>query len=304
MLSIQDVGTQILTGNPKSFYVFTGEEYGIKKQYIEKLKEHYNGNYVESPNVNSILSMMNRKQIVPLIPKLYVVRYDDEFISSLSDNLEKTIQSLNIVGTIVCIYENDKQAAKIDKYIPNYSVRLDKVSPQFVFKYLKSDFPNVPDNLIEICVKSTNNYSQAQNMCRSISKDVEDISKLDDTTILNIFGTTNLSTTSQIRIGVAARNFKYLMSILNSYSGSYDEIFYTMLSTMLELEKLYCNKHAQSDIKPYIDRWTLPDIYYFFNHVYSELKKSRSYTYDGKLGLIYLSSLLAFNSIPSKEALS
>ena len=45
MLSVQDVGTQILGGNPGKFYVLCGTEYGIKKKYIDVLNSYYHGNH-------------------------------------------------------------------------------------------------------------------------------------------------------------------------------------------------------------------------------------------------------------------
>ena len=304
MLSVQEVGTQILTGNPGKFYVFLGEEYGVKEKYLDNLKNHYQGEFVEMSSVSEILSIMSRKQIIPLQPKLYIVRYDESYVSSLSDKSEPAIDGSNIVGTVVCIYEEAKHCNKIEKYLPNYSVRIDKVSPQFVTKYLSSEFTNIPDRLIDLSIRYTDNYSQARNMCRSISKAVNEVNQLSDEDISDLFGTVTLSSNSQIRIGVASRSFKYLMNAIDTYDSQYDSALYTMLSTMLELEKLKMSKHAQSDIREYANRWSLPDIYYFFNHVYAEIKKLRSMSSDAKLSLIYLSSLVAFTTIPRKEEIS
>ena len=41
MRNIQDVGTEILQNTPKKFYIFVGEEYGIKMKYIEILSKHF-----------------------------------------------------------------------------------------------------------------------------------------------------------------------------------------------------------------------------------------------------------------------
>lgn len=304
MLTVQEVGKQILTGNPGKFYVFSGEEYGIKEKYIDTIKLHYDGNYIESSDVSSVLSLMNRKQIIPLTPKLYIVRYDESFISSLSDRSEPELLSSKILGTIVCIYEESKHCNKVEKYLPNLTVRLDKVNPQFVFKYLKDEFSCVPDRLIQLSIDSTQNYSQARNMCRSMSKDVSCVNSLTDDDISFLFGTVKMSSDAQIRIGVASRNFEYIMNAVDSYSGQYDSALYTILSTMLELEKLLVNKYLQSDIKCYVNRWNLKDIYYFFNHTYYELKKLRSISSNAKLSLIYLASMLSFQQILTKEDIS
>ena len=52
MLTIQELGLQILQHNPLKFYVFGGSEYGIRMRYIEELKNYY-GECIESPDVSS-----------------------------------------------------------------------------------------------------------------------------------------------------------------------------------------------------------------------------------------------------------
>lgn len=303
MLTIQDVGTQILTGNPSKFYVFSGSEYGIKSRYLDNLKDHYNGNVSEVASVSEVLSMMSRKQLIPRVPTLYVVRYDEDYVASLSDSSESEIDSCNICGTLVCIYELDKHAKKLDKYLPNYTVHIDSVSKQFIFKYLKSEFPKVSDRLLKVSASISGSYNQARNLCRSISYDVEGVEGLTDDMIASTFGLVSFSQSSQVRAGVASRNCEYLLRLLDSYEDTYDSVMYTMLSTMLELEKILTNKRAQSDIRQYASRWTLKDVYYYFQHVYAEIKRLRSTTSNGKASIVYLASLLAFREIPSKEDL-
>ena len=98
MLTIQEVGTEIMQGTPRSFYVMTGSEYGIKRMYIQYLKDHYK-NYKEADTVDSVLTTMSTKHFVPLVPTVYVVRYDESFIASLSDKTASRIKNTNIVGT-------------------------------------------------------------------------------------------------------------------------------------------------------------------------------------------------------------
>ena len=108
MRSIQEVGKEVLEGNPKSFYIFAGPEYGIKVRYIQLLCKHYNSNYECYDKVSDVLDMMSVKHLVPLQPKVYVVRYDESFLSTLSPNTEHKIKSYNIIGTLICIYEQQK----------------------------------------------------------------------------------------------------------------------------------------------------------------------------------------------------
>lgn len=304
MRTIQEVGTEILNNEPKSFYVFSGSEYGIKNKYIEILSELY-GEVHEVPDVQSVLTLMNQKHFIPLKPALYIVRYDDAFLSSLNADTQHKISSTKIIGTIVCIYDSSsKGVAKLDKFIPDYSVNIDSVDRLFVVKYLHSDFPALPDRLIELSAKMSENYGDAQNICRSMSlADLESLFALSDEDIIKLFGKQHLSKESDIKKGIAARNFSYLMSQIENYPDDLDSIFYTILSTLLELEKIKLNKYAESNLREYAKQWTFQDIYNMFMNTYSELKKSRSYANNVSASLTYLFALLKFSEIPDVEVM-
>lgn len=302
MRTIQEVGTEILTNNPKSLYIMVGTEYGVKMKYINLLKDLY-GCLKEFPDVESVLNIMNRKHIIPLVPCVYVVRYDETFVSSLNEVVKKKIQNTNVIGTIVCIYENDKHTSKLDKYLPEYTVSVDSVSDKYLEKYLHQDFPGIADRFVNIAIKYSNDYNQAQNMCRAMkSVSADKLYKFSDEEIASLFGHSDLSSDMQIRTGVAARNFKYLIDVLDNLDNL-DNIYYVLLQTLIELDKLKNGGYVQSDLKAYVDNWKREDIYYMFVNVYSELKRSRTYQIDTKSSLILLFSMLQFNTIPYLEGL-
>ena len=302
MLSIQELGLQILNHNPQKFYVFGGSEYGIKCRYIEELKTYYNGNIEEHNSVMDLLSMMNTKHIIPISPKVYVVRYDEVFYSQLSEKVANKIKRSNILGTIVCVYEQQKHINKMDKYLPEYTCTIDQVSEQFILKYLHNDFPDMSDKLIKNAIKSSDNYSQAKSICSCMQFEQEYLNTLPDETIQQLFGHEDVSTQSQIRKGVAARNFNYLLNLVSNFDGQLDSIIYTVLQTMIDMDKLKDSTYGDSDIKEYVNKWTREDIYYMFMHAYDQLVQLRSLSsYDIENSLTYLFSLLQFSRIPSLE---
>lgn len=305
MLSIQDVGKQILLGSPLKFYVMVGLEYGIKERYLQILKDHYGGRLTEAISVIDLLNMMKTKHIIPLQPTLYVVRYDDAFISSINQSTQSLIASTNIIGTIVCIYEQSKHSAKCIKYLPDYTVSIDAINSQFVRKYLHSDFPTLPDRFINLAESISSNYGHAKNICRSMSAiSVDLLYSESDMEISKLFGYADTSSDSALRKGIAARNFKYLLDVIDKYPDDSDNVLYAILSTMIELDKILDNKYAQSDIRKYASRWTRPDIYYMFMNTYRELERSRSMSnYNTYNGVIYLIALLAFPNIPAPEVM-
>lgn len=303
MLDIQIAGSEILGGNPRSFYAFVGPEYGIKHKYIDILAKHY-GKYKCVPSVSEVLKFLNSRHLIPVEPQLYVVRYDDAFIKSLDDSTFDMIKNTNIVGTIVCIYEDSKSTSKLEKYLPDYTVDISGIESRFMIKYIHMDFPNLPDRLAELSVKFSHDYYQAQNIARCMSHcNISDLFKLPDTELSYIFGVDTVKTDNAVKRSIASRNFKSICSLIDCYP-SLDQLMYVILSTLVELEKIHYNKYATSDIQEYSDLWSLEDIYNMFMQTYKKLQDSRSISTDIEGNIIYLAALTQFKTIPSLEAIA
>ena len=298
MRSIQEVGTEILTQHPKNFYIFTGEEFGVKEKYIRQMESLY-GSKVEAPRVMDLLDSMSKKQLIPLPPAVYVVRYDEDFLSKVDANTVSRIQKAKISGTIVCIYESEKGVSKLEKHLGDYTVEITKFGRQFVVKYLHQDFPKLPDRLIEIAATVGENYNHSINICRMMSfADVESLFKFSDQELMDMFGRKAASTDNDVRKGVAARSFTYLNQVLEKYEDEPDKFLYSMLSALLELDKVTDSKYSQSDLRDYGKYWDKQDIYNMFMHTYEEIKKLRTYATDGHSSVLYLAGLLQFRPIP------
>lgn len=303
MATIQEVGLQILQGTPGQFYVFCGTEYGVKLRYIDILTKHYNGNCVNASSVNEVLNLMRKKRLIPLDPTVYVVRYDDEFLSSLSDKTGDEIAHTNIAGTLVCIYEQPKHQAKVMKLLPQYSVAIDQIAPQFVVKYLSEEFPTLDGRYKELAAQYTHDYNEARLLCMSLSHAPKSsICNLSNEEIAESFGLLSGSTEVQIKQGVLSRNFNYLMQVLGRFEGDLATLYYTILSSMMEADKFLDGK--ASDYRKYANIWSYEDVYHMFVYTYNELKRSRSSASGDVLdSLVYLFSLLRLSPIPAPEVL-
>lgn len=306
MRTIQEVGSEILNGHPGSFYLFAGEEWGVKNKYLEILKTVYEGRCFESSSIDAVLRSMRKKQLIPLQPALYIIRHDEEFISNLSASTEGYIKSTKICGTIVGLYESAKHTAKLEKYVPQYTVYIDKVDKKFIKRYLIKDFDSLPEDIINIVADVTDTYGQAQLMCTSLTHlDKSFVSSLSEDDIRYMFRKNKECTENQIKIGIAARNFNYLMSVLKEYDGDWGALMYTILSTLIEIDKLMSNPRSDSILKDYVKSWTREDLYYMFVHVYEEIKLSRT---NKALPLqerfLYSVALSTFDKIPSPGDMS
>ena len=298
MATIQEVGTAILSNKPGKLYVFGGEEYGLKCQYIKRMKDHY-GSAVECESGEQVLNMFKGKRLIPLTPCVYIVRYDEKFLADMNDKTAAALEALNIIGTVVFIYQAEKDVQKCMKYLPNYTVRIDKVNPAYVAKYLKNDFPALSEAAIKNVISVTSDYNLASNICNCLQyADKGYQNTATPKMIAKAFGYHTASTEQAFKLAIAARDFNTLLALLDEYEEDMHLIFYTVLSTMLELEKLINHKFGDSPLLPYVGSWNVADIYYMFNNAYLLLQQSRKYAVDISDSLVYLFSLLRVSPIP------
>lgn len=303
MLQIQDVGLEIMNHTPRKLYIFAGYEYGIKHKYIDILKEQY-GNLIEAPSALELVEYFTVKRLTPTPPAVYVVRYDTEFQTALDQKLATKIQTLNIIGTIVCLYQGDSCVSKFDKFLPDNVVCVSKVSDAFVTRYLKSDYPDLPDKFLALAAQNSEDYYQAQLICNCWSAvDPQDLYSLTDTQLLELGGISTISQDVQLKHAVASRNFAAIDAAIHNYIGDANQAIYVFLSTLLEIDKFLDVKYGQSDILNYVKRWTHQDTYNMFMNAYHELIQSRTISGDFYDRLRYLAALESFSTIPEVETL-
>lgn len=305
MISIQDLGLTILGNNPKSFYFVGGEEYGIKEKYIDHLAQFY-GNKEEYPSVAELIDFLSLKHLVPVPPTLYVIRYDESFVSGVNPALAKKIKSLKFKGTVFCIYSEAKHISKIDKYLPEFCATVGQINATFVAKYLKNDFPSLSPRLISIAAKCSTDYGHARTICRSmVHTDSKLLESMPEAAVKRLFGCSDSSAELDIQRAIAGRNFVAGINALNSYEGDMDSLVYTFLQTMIEMEKVLTSRYSNSDLKDYARLWKLEDVYNMFMNAYEELRKLRSNTSSNIYSsLVYLFALLTFKDIPAVEVIN
>lgn len=297
MLSIQDVGLSILGDNPKNFYILGGSEYGIKDKYIESLVSKI-GAKLEYATVSDVINLMSKYHIIPLQPQVYVVRYDKTFVSTVTKELATKLLALNIVGTLVLIYEDSKDINKLDKLFPDNTAIIDPVDIKHLTKYLRSDFPALDKKTIDNVAKHTPNYYRARNICRCLDV-IKDNVLLTEKQIMALFDIQPNYSDADMQIAIVTKDFNSLVYMAEHYDGDVQNILYLILRTMIELDKCIDGKYVNSPLKKYSKNWTKPDIYYMFNHTYNAIKSLRSgYTVEVIDLITCLGALMRFKNIP------
>ena len=305
MLTIQELGLSIMGDSPKNFYVLGGSEFGIKEKYIDILVSKI-GTRVEHTSAVDLITSMEKKQLIPIPPSVYVIRYDKLFLSKLSEKngeLAQRISKCKINGCIVLIYEADSDVNKCDKYFPQNTAIVNHIDNKFVIKYLKTDFPELKDEYCNIAAKVSYDYYQAKNIARCLYA-IQDKCSLNEGQVKYLFGLDTTYKDSDLMLAIANRDFSSLVYMSEHFDGDIQNIFYTILRTMIELDKCLDNKYTQSPLQKASKLWTRYDVYWMFNHTYEALKQLRSgYATDPSVYIVYLAALLRFNQIPDLKIL-
>ena len=301
MLTIQETGLSILGDSPKNFYILGGSEYGIKERYIEILTEKI-GSKQEYAKVVDVIAIMSKYHIIPLEPHVYVVRYDKEFLTQAKDLVSK-IAALDIVGTLILVYEDPKDLAKLDKLFPENTSSIDPIDAKHMAKYLNSDFEGINPQIVKYVTKHVHNYYQARNICRCLYA-VQDKTLLSEKQILSLFSLQLNFTNDDLQVAIASRNFNALIYIAEHYDGDVSGILYQILRVMIELDKIKSSKYSNSPLRDYARKWTPVDIYWMFQHTYEAIKSVRSgYAADIYDLITYLGALMLFNPIPNTQVM-
>lgn len=293
-----------MSDSPKSLYIVGGSEYGIKDKYIGILAKFY-GTMKSYPSVSDLVDFLSVKHLISVPPTLYVVRYDESFVSSVNAAMAQKIKSLKFKGTIFCVYDNQKHTDKLDKFFPDNTCVITAVNPKFIEKYLHSDFPKLDDRSIRVATAYSTSYGHARTICKSMMHcNPASLARMTEGQLAKLFGCTDASTESDIQKAIASRNFITACKLLDVYEGNFDNLIYTILQTMIEIEKVLSSKYASSELKEYAKFWKFEDVYNMFMNTYAELDKLRSNTStDVKSSLIYLFGLFTFKDVPSLEVM-
>lgn len=296
MLNIKNAIAEIYSDSPSRLYFFTGPEYGVKVEYLDVLKARYSNRVEERSTLDEVFQLFKQRSLVPVPETLYVVRYDKSFISSLSDIVVSRINRLKIHGTVVALYLDDKDEAKLDKYFPNSVVRINAIPEAVQLKHLKNKFPDLPELYVKESIRLSEDYFKACTICRlmcCLSR--SQLSRLSRKEIESIFGYFYTADSDAFKLAIASKDFASAIREIEAYTGDLSNLFYDILSSMLEIIKVIEKPYSESQLKPYSKLWTKQSASKYYEIVYDQLSEIRSNSmYDPYNSLVYVCSLLKY----------
>lgn len=137
--------------------ILYGEEQGIINLYIDKIQEILQLEIERKDSVSEVMQLSNKCGLLGSTPKLYIVRYDLDFVKE-----EKLWEELgNLEGSyLIIVYEAIDKRSRFYKNLKDNITQVDKVNPKVLKKYILKEI-NVDDKWAEWLINATNgSYSK------------------------------------------------------------------------------------------------------------------------------------------------
>lgn len=159
MKNIKDLKEDILNNNAGNVFVFNGEEWAVKKHYINKIAENYKTvKYVRdttefSENIVA-RNMFKRKT-------LFVVPHDLDFLKASTKEYESVLErALKADDGVVWVYSTELSKSFISHF-DNYITEFDVVEPDIFEELVAHEISLIPSHVQLLSYNCGRNYGLA-----------------------------------------------------------------------------------------------------------------------------------------------
>ena len=158
MKKLEDLKKELLDNKVNKFYVFYGEDFGIRKHYINKISTYFTSKPKYINDFNSIKISGKTKSLFGDTKSLVVVYNDENFAKQPSKEIQKFIDNSR---DYTCIFEyeepieNSALFKEFDSYITYFPVVQDNIAQEFV----KSELKLLEDDTKSLAYNCENNYN-------------------------------------------------------------------------------------------------------------------------------------------------
>lgn len=158
MKKLEDLKTELLNNKLNKFYVFYGEDFGIRKHYINKISTYFSSKPKYTDDFTSIKLSGKTRSLFGDTKNLVIIYNDENFANQPSVEIQKFIDNLR---DYTCIFEYETELEKsnlfkdFSDYITYFPIVQDNIAQEFVNSELKL----VDDNATELAYNCSNNYN-------------------------------------------------------------------------------------------------------------------------------------------------
>lgn len=299
MITLQQLVQDIQSKQLRKFYVFTGTEYGIKTEYVNLLKSCFTS-AKEVDTAASVISASKQRSLFKVDPKLFIVRYDTQFLSDLNAGYARTVLNAHINGTLLLIYEDDKAETKCDKFFPDNVVHIPLISKNKIAEHLQKLYSTLPTHVLKDVAIIADNYGEALSICKNLSYlEPEKTAALTQKDIQFLAGKED-EASADIKLVIASKNYKLLFTMLSKLDPV--QLLQSVLSTMIDLERAKTTSY-KGDYASVINKWKLEDIYNLFMITFDMLNHTRLDYNNVDDAASTIIELLGWQHIPSPTVL-
>ena len=136
MKSLIDLKKDILDDKLDTFYVFTGEEYMIRRIYYEKIAQKY-GKLKRFDSVQGIYMELEKKSLFAL--KNVLLCYNDlEFLKQKEKTYERLLK-LSKNNIVILVYDEIPEKGPFRKVFEDYITQFNKVTDDIALKYVNKE---------------------------------------------------------------------------------------------------------------------------------------------------------------------
>lgn len=158
-MELKELKTQLLNNIFQPFYVFTGEEEGLMKVYINKISEIIGEKPTYIDTIGEVYKQLNIQSLLNQ-KYLYIIRDDKEYLKQ--EKIWKKMQAGEEQGEniLILILTSIDKRSKFYKQHSKSIIEFNKLSPQIIYKQIKKEIDLNNDNLKNFAEECNYNYSK------------------------------------------------------------------------------------------------------------------------------------------------
>lgn len=156
MKNLKDLKEEILQNVIHKFYVFYGEDYGIRKHYINKLSTFFQ----ETRTIDSMELIANQQRGSGLfsVKTLYIIHGDIVFARKKSNYIQSAINKLKD-DCVILVYESEIPNSSLFKEFSDYITYFPVVQDKIAYQFIDSEVKLSMDSKKELAYNCKNNYN-------------------------------------------------------------------------------------------------------------------------------------------------
>lgn len=148
MKKLEDLKQDLIDGRLRKLYVFYGEDYGIRKHYINKIASFFPNKPKYIDNYMAVKLSSSSRSLFGPTKELVVIYDDEEFANLPTKNIQKFINSLKVY-TAIFVYEEALEHSNLfkefDEYVTYFPLVQDNIGKEFVSSELKLNIQETED---------------------------------------------------------------------------------------------------------------------------------------------------------------